>query len=52
MGRALGAADPDTKAACMNAYVAGLVKVGLHRGNRTFGRKGKAAENVDGLPGE
>lgn len=28
VGRALGAADPDTKAACMNAYVAGLVKVG------------------------
>lgn len=28
VGRALGSADPDTKAACMNAYVAGLVKVG------------------------
>ncbi|KAI7840212.1 hypothetical protein COHA_005994 [Chlorella ohadii] len=28
VGRALASADPDTKAACMNAYVAGLVKVG------------------------
>lgn len=31
VGRALASADPDTKAACMNAYVAGLVKVGGSR---------------------